>query len=36
MDERVKTVGGTIETGETEVIDETSVTEPLCQPQIPL
>jgi hypothetical protein len=36
MDERVKTVGGVIERGETEVIIEISVTETLCQPQIPL
>jgi hypothetical protein len=36
MNERVKTVGGMIERGETEVIIEISVTEPICQPQIPL
>jgi len=36
MDERVKAVGGIIETEETEVINKISATEPLCQPQIPL
>jgi hypothetical protein len=36
MDERIKTVGGKIETEETEVISKISATKPLCQPQIPL
>jgi hypothetical protein len=36
MDERIKRVGGMIEAVTTEVIRETSVTVPLCKPQIPL